>query len=226
MRLIKRLLVRVIILYSAIMLVNVFYHPVKDTGAEKSAPLLDISTSPASYLFDLQNLKPGDWAERKLVVSNDGNIDFDYRTLAKFKDGSKKLYDQLDLKIEDQTGVVLFEDKLYKFDQLTERKLDHHHTDEFVVTVTFPSESGNEFQGLGTTFELEFSAQATKEEVPTQEPKDPDKTENESPKSALPQTGESNPIWYYLTGIMLAGVGVGVLRQSLKGDRPRIRLKR
>ncbi|MGP4079674.1 TasA family protein [Pseudalkalibacillus sp. R45] len=234
MKLIKSLLIKLAVIYSAIMLVNVFYQPVTNTGADESSPVLDISTSPASYLFDVKNLKPGDWAERKLIVKNDGNIDFNYKTLANYKEGSKKLYEQLEIKVQDQTGNILFQDKLSKFDSLAERELAHHNNEEFVVTVTFPPESGNEYQGLSTAFDLVFTAEGNKESAPPKDPKVGETPNNgetpgeETPTNSggLPQTGESNPIWYYLSGIMLAGLGVGIMRKRLTSDRPRIRIRR
>ncbi|WP_257350449.1 TasA family protein [Pseudalkalibacillus decolorationis] len=239
---IKKVFMTIICLYSVFMLAFVVYKPIMSTGADKSSPVLDISTSPSSYLFDLKNLKPGDWAERKLTVKNDGNVDFSYTTLASFKDGSKKLYEQLLINVEDKNGTVLFKGKLSEFDQLIEKKLAHHDRDELVVTVSFPPESGNEFQGLETAFDLVFTARGNgnTEEPPTdteddensnppgdnQTDDDQDESSDSTEGGSLPQTGESNPIWYYLSGMMIAGVGVGVLSKRFNGDRPRFKVKR
>ncbi|WP_408006174.1 LPXTG cell wall anchor domain-containing protein [Pseudalkalibacillus sp. A8] len=229
---VKKILIQLVMIYSVVMLVNVFYQPVMNTGADESPSVIDISTSPANYLFDIKNLKPGDWAERKIIIENDGNVDFKYNTLAKFKEGSEKLYEQLEMKVQDQDGHILFQDKLSKFGSLAERELAHHNSEEFVVTVTFPPESGNEFQGLDTSFDLVFTAEGNKESVPpkdTEIPSEGGSPNEKTPPSKdgrLPQTGESNPIWYYLSGIMLAGLGVGIMRKRLNRDRPRIRLRR
>ncbi|WLD91511.1 TasA family protein [Alkalihalobacillus sp. AL-G] len=205
-----------IVLYSLLALTLVIFSPIGSTGADESSPVIDIAASPSGVLFDVSNIKPGDVMNRKVSIQNKGNKDFTYTTKADFKSGSDLLYNQLELHIQDENGS-LYDGKLSEFKGFDPRSLAQKTQEDITFSVEFPWESGNEFQGLATKFTIEFSAEGV---IP------PGNGEPPTNDGDLPKTGESNPVWYYLSGIMLAGLGLGVLRKSLKGDRPSIRIKR
>lgn len=114
---------------------------------------INIETIPDSYLFKISNLKPGDFAKKKLTIQNLGNRDFMYTNQAKFKGGSKELYGEFKLKVSD-AEKVLHDGKLKDYKGLTPRYLESMNQEDLLFEVEFPYELGNEFQGLG--FEVEF----------------------------------------------------------------------
>lgn len=107
------------------------------------------------YLFNLTNMKPGDWVTRNLTIQNRESRSFTYNTKAVFTNGSEKLYNEFQLKIWDSNGL-LFNDKLYKFHGLKPRNLQAGNQEDLKFEVEFPYELGNEFQNLGFDFELRF----------------------------------------------------------------------
>ncbi|MBH0173629.1 LPXTG cell wall anchor domain-containing protein [Fictibacillus sp. 23RED33] len=167
----KSIKFKLILIYSLIGLIIVVFLPIGRTGADSSTPEIKIDTLPEAVLFDIENFKPGDWAPRDLTIQNNGNQDFSYNMRAQMKSGSEKLYNQLLLKVEDQTNL-LFEGKLKDFKGLNPRPLARFTEEHLKVTVEFPYESGNEFQGLQTV--AEFIIYAEGQTTPPDPPDDGD----------------------------------------------------
>ncbi len=176
-----------------------------------------ITTFPNGILFDLENIKPGDNFKRELIVKNKYESKINYSAYVKQVNGDEMLFNVLNAEVINN-DKTFFKGKLTDLNSIRDIELNSGNNDRYLIVISFPKESGNEYQGLTTEFEIVFTTEGDESTVnpPITTPTN----------GGLPQTGESNPIWYYLSGIMLAGVGVGILRQSLKGDRPRIRLKR
>src|SRR5690606_20386436 len=61
---------------------------------------IDISLSPSDVLFDLKNMKPGDWAPRTLTVNNKGKLDFEYQ-MSISNEGDDMLFNELVLEVAD-----------------------------------------------------------------------------------------------------------------------------
>ncbi|MCM3692730.1 CalY family protein [Neobacillus niacini] len=80
MKRVKFIFISVAILLSMVM---IFLIQVKDTKADESDYGVDISTTPAEFLFDVKNMKPGDWSTSTLEVNNEGNLDFKLKNLNK-----------------------------------------------------------------------------------------------------------------------------------------------
>ncbi|RHW42266.1 hypothetical protein D1B31_06495 [Neobacillus notoginsengisoli] len=115
------------------------------TGIAAEKLKVDLTTSPDAFLFQLTNLVPGDWANRTLLIKNNGEEDYTYITSSKLKKGSKKFYHKLWLKVSDHKEV-LFEGKLKDFNNLEERFLKKGKSEELFFTVKLPEELGNEFR--------------------------------------------------------------------------------
>ncbi|MGA4721680.1 LPXTG cell wall anchor domain-containing protein [Fictibacillus nanhaiensis] len=146
---------------------------------------LNIDTSPSSFLFNLTNMKPGDWATRKLTIQNRGAEDFKYNTQAIFKDGSKELYNEFLLKVWDSKGV-LHTGKLKDFKGLPARYLNSEHQEDLMFEVKFPYELGNEFQGLAFDVEFKFIV-----EDKVTEPNEPSNPDDGGPINNLPGDDDS-----------------------------------
>lgn len=119
---------------------------------------LDISLSPTGTLFDVSNMKPGDWAPRTLTVKNTGSKDFDYQMKLQ-NDGEKKLFNELLLEIT-SGDTALYEGKLADFNTLPARKLVGGSEENLDITIRFPEHLGNDFQGIASSFTFTFTAEA------------------------------------------------------------------
>lgn len=156
---------KIMIIFILLLLTVVVFFPIGKTVADTSSavtssPEIDISVSPNPYLFDLSNLKPGDWAERTLTIQNKGKQDFSYLASSKLKEGSEKFYNELVLKISD-SNKVLFDGKMKDFHKLDPRLLGKNDSEQLVFNVVVPEELGNEFQGLGSEVEFKFYVEGT-----------------------------------------------------------------
>ncbi|WLR43912.1 TasA family protein [Bacillus carboniphilus] len=145
-----------IILFISFMSAIFFYIP-SAQGMEQLPPIkltTDLSSS-GEVFINVDNVKPGDWMPRSISVTNQGSADFRYTATAKRSKGSKKFYEQLDLKVVHE-NLVLYEGKLSDFTGLEPRMIKMNQTEELFFTITVPYELGNEFQGLISEIELQF----------------------------------------------------------------------
>ena len=115
---------------------------------------IDISISPNDTLFDISNMKPGDWAPRTITVQNVGSKDFDYQMQLQ-NSGEKKLFNELllEIKVDDKE---LYQGKLAAFKSLPARKLTSGTEENLDITIRFPEQLGNDFQGLKSSFVFSF----------------------------------------------------------------------
>lgn len=134
-----------------------------DTENNKTEKDLDISLSAKENLFDISNMKPGDWAPRTLTVQNSGIEDFVYQMLVE-NSGETKLYNELLLEIK-AGDQELYQGKLAAFNSLPERELISGTKENLDITIRFPEHLGNEFQGLNASFVFSFVAEARDGEI-------------------------------------------------------------
>lgn len=136
-------------------ILTLFIIPVSNTFAEGEQQKNKILTVSNKVLFEISNMKPGDWAERKLTVQNRGENDFTYYSKANYKGGSEKLFNEFLFEASDSKGT-LFKGKLKDFEKFQPRFLKAGHQEEIEFRIEFPYELGNEYQGLGFEYELQF----------------------------------------------------------------------
>ncbi|MGF2618194.1 CalY family protein [Rossellomorea aquimaris] len=127
---------------------------------DESIPEVDIATTPTKVLFNVDNMKPGDWADRTIKISNKGKQDFTYTMSTHLKSGSKKLYNELTMKVSDEKGE-LYNGKISDFSGLESRELAKLAAEDLSFTVEFPPHLGNDFQGLSTEVEFKFFVEGT-----------------------------------------------------------------
>ncbi len=118
---------------------------------------IDISISPKDALFDISNMKPGDWAPRAITVKNSGSKDFDYQMQLQ-NSGEKKLYNELLLEIKSGDNE-LYQGKMAAFKSLPTRTLTSDTEYNLDITIRFPEHLGNDFQGLNSAFVFTFTAE-------------------------------------------------------------------
>ncbi|QKY68985.1 TasA family protein [Lentibacillus sp. CBA3610] len=135
----------------------VFLSEGSQSAAAQSNAVIDINVKPEDYLFDLTNMKPGDWAPRTIKVQNNGTNAFEYVTTFKNNGGSEKLFRELLLEVTDSDNA-LYTGKLTNFNGLSPRYLSASSEEELTFTIRFPEHLGNEFQGLETNILLTFQA--------------------------------------------------------------------
>jgi LPXTG-motif cell wall-anchored protein len=121
---------------------------------------IKIATSPEDSLFNVTNLKPGDWMDRTLTIHNNGQKDINYILTTEMVNGSDKFYNELQLKVADK-DKVLFEDKLKDLNKLEPRFIGKNNSEQLFFTVTVPEELGNEYQGLGCEIQFKFFVEGT-----------------------------------------------------------------
>src|SRR5690606_6161732 len=70
-----------------------------DDGKDTVENELDITLSQTENLFDISNMKPGDWAPRTITVMNSGSKDFVYQMQLQ-NTGDERLFNELILEIK------------------------------------------------------------------------------------------------------------------------------
>lgn len=119
---------------------------------------ITIDLLPEEVLFNIDNMKPGDWAPRSVVIQNNGTMDFEYHVSVRSNSESMKLYNELLLEVSDTKGF-LYNGRLQDFKELPARNLVSSSEETLEFTVRFPEHLGNEFQGLNANFTLLFTAE-------------------------------------------------------------------
>lgn len=171
-----------------------FSASLKNANAEGNGNEVDIATSPHKVFFDITNAKPGDTYTKVLTVQNNGSQNFNYLFSNRFLTGSEQLYNELVLKVTDNTGV-LYSGKLKDFNKLDPRSLKSNDSEELTLSVSMPYELGNSYQGLNAEFQFKFYVDGTLGGVlPVNGPK-------------LPNTG-SNMYNILVSGLALLLIGV------------------
>lgn len=190
---VKKLFVIISGLLVLLIMINFSLVPIQ---ASNEVDQIDLSTTPESQLFKIENMKPGDWLTRELVIRNNSNESLNYDMLAKYVSGSEKLYNQLTLEVL-KDDEQIFKGKLSEFTGFTKRTLAESKEETLTFTVEFPPESGNEFQGLQTEMSFQFLTDTNDLLLgQTAMPSDHG--------SSLPQTGSLiNPIIFYVGGLLL-----------------------
>ncbi|WP_368298256.1 TasA family protein [Cytobacillus firmus] len=139
---------------------------------------LDINTNSNEYLFEVENLKPGDWMPRNITIKNDGNQNFKYTSNIGNSKSVKGLFEELELEVKKDTKI-LYEGKLKDFKGFSPRELAKGTEETLFFQVTMPEHLGNEFQNSAAEVEIIFLAEVTGEPG----------TDNETPGSGDNNSG-------------------------------------
>lgn len=197
-------------IFSVIMTLIIFWYINGDYKA--LANDVEIVTIPeGEFLFEISNMKPGDWGQRNLVVQNGGTEDFNYSIIVNNKSSNNKLFNELKLEIyeKDKTNL-LFENKLNNFNGFTPKLLKKGESDDLLFLIKMPFELGNEFQETSALFEIKIVAESS--QTPTTPQVDSENNENPtlpvvSQGPSLPNTG-TNIYNILLLGAILITTGL------------------
>lgn len=116
---------------------------------ETTGEAFGISIFPTSNFLTAPNMAPGDTVSADLTVKNEGQLDFCYDISAQLdatNDETYNIYDVADLQIKQGT-IILYSGKLKDLSKAPIGVLGSQKTDVLNFSVTFPAESGNEYQG-------------------------------------------------------------------------------
>jgi LPXTG-motif cell wall-anchored protein len=159
-------------LYGILGLFVILYFPINQTGADQSSPNIDLSLSPVDYLFNIENLKPGDSITKELTIENIGNKKLNYKMESKFQSGYSPLYNKLKVKVIFD-GIPLYEGDLKDFSGLPSRTLSYFSEEKLTFTVSIPYDLGNEYQGKNTEVYFYFYAEGDRPPVDPPDDGDP-----------------------------------------------------
>lgn len=140
------------------------------------------------YLFDLNNMNPGDFVDRTLVIENNYSRPFTlYLTAQKVvpEEGEKDLSEQLNLRVT-LRGTEIYDGGMDDFATSAVELgiFNPGAREELVATVSLPGpETGNEYQGATATVLWTFTAQSSGEEPPEYPPGE----EEEVPEEEIPE---------------------------------------
>ncbi|WP_067727082.1 TasA family protein [Oceanobacillus damuensis] len=143
--------------------ISIIYMGIATHSTVSAEGEITIEILPEEVLFNIDNMKPGDWAPRSVVIQNNGSLDFAYDVSAKPSGDTLKLYNELLLEIKDSEGV-LFNGTLKDFQALSPRILKSSNEETLDFTIRFPEHLGNDFQGLDANFSLFFTAEGENNE--------------------------------------------------------------
>ena len=136
---------------------GISFSQVTTAFADEEKKEIDITLSPKETLFDISNMKPGDWAPRTLTVINSGSKDFEYRMELQ-NNGDLKLFNELVLEVK-SADQQLYDGKLADFTSMANRKLISGSEENLELTIRFPEHLGNDFQGVQSAFTFAFTAE-------------------------------------------------------------------
>jgi len=161
--------------------------PVKLSGTDSG-----LMVSPSEpYLFDLDNMNPGDFVDRTLVIENNYSRPFTlYLTAQKVvsEEGEKDLSEQLNLRVT-LRGTEIYNGGMDDFatSAVYLGVFNPGAREELVATVSLPGpETGNEYQGATATVLWTFTAQSSGEEPPEYPPEEEEIPEEEIPEEEVP----------------------------------------
>ncbi|RSD26758.1 LPXTG cell wall anchor domain-containing protein [Mesobacillus subterraneus] len=161
-------------------------NPIKNASALQSIVNIEISNN---VVFKIENLAPGDWMQKELMVMNQGNQDFRYIAKLGETNSYKGLFEELELLVK-KDSFLLFEGKLKDFKGLNPRVLSKGSQERLLLQVKMPYELGNEFQGSAAEAEIIFYAEGITDTSPSCE-EDPSQVGCEQPPGGTPS--DPNP---------------------------------
>lgn len=136
----------------------------------------EMTIVPDGMLFNIGNMAPGDKVTERLTVKNHEYFSFKYNLSSSLTDeslNSELFFNNLNLLIRDvRSDSVKYEGKLKDLTTIYFGSMLPKGQREYDCTLEFPTESGNEYQRLTTSFQ--FVVSAVQEESGGGDPSDPE----------------------------------------------------
>lgn len=162
-----------IIIFSALFFVtggsySAWTSQVKITGNTFETGAIEISVTPTSAAFNANNMAPGAWNEKNIIVKNSGTLDYDYSIHAELLDENEnalKLFDALWTEIYDDADNLIDENWLSQL-HTPSRSLESSDSETLKIKIKLDDDVDNSYQDLAASFNLVFDAtQGLSEEV-------------------------------------------------------------
>ena len=190
----------------AIFLTNILIFTFMGLATVSAEENLSIEVLPQKELFDVGNMKPGDWAPRTATIKNNGEISFKYTTSVKPDSKSLKLYNELLLEVW-SSNEELYNGKLSDFTGFSPRALSPNEGEKLEYVLRFPEHIGNDFQGLDAKFTIYYTAEGEADKGSDLETvTGVIDSDDGSGESILPNTA-TNMFTFLVIGVLLITVG-------------------
>ncbi|MDV2581278.1 LPXTG cell wall anchor domain-containing protein [Alkalibacillus haloalkaliphilus] len=162
------------------------------TAADEDQNLIEFDDE---GFFQVTNFAPGQTEESTVSVLNIADSSIEYAVTLDY-DGDENFYEQLlvNMYVEEE---LIYEGSFSGLEEITAGELAEGEEVPLTLSVHFPKESGNKYQGNNMNFVLTAHA----EEI----------VEEEVASGVLPQTGEGIPYLFYIGGALLLLIGVALL---------------
>lgn len=149
-----------ILLMAAINFFALFGSKLEGAAVTASADSYGISISPEGPLFDLANMAPGERFDAVVTVTSDFDKQSPVLLSSEMENGSQLLFNTLivTVKRQDQPETI-YSGPLRDLCNVALGTTVKGAERKYVISVLFPAESGNEFQGLSMSAKLIFSSE-------------------------------------------------------------------
>jgi len=201
---------------------GICFYPLSSVSADgendKVENEINISLSSKENLFDISNMKPGDWAPRTITIQNAGSKDFVYQMQLQ-NNGEKKLFNELLLEIK-AGDIELYQGKMADYKSLPERKLTSSSEENLDITIRFPEHLGNDFQGLASNFVFTFTAEGNDSTTVQAMTKGQVASSSFGPTTAgfsLPSSNISN-VMLFGAVILAGGIMLMIIRRKVRAN--------
>jgi hypothetical protein len=109
-------------------------------------------------LFTADNMAPGDNLSSSIKVRNQGNYSFTFSVTTHKESGDDMMFEGLDMEITDGENTSLYRGKMNDLVQISMGSVSPGTERELVLIVSFPEESGNDYQGKSVSVKWTFVA--------------------------------------------------------------------
>ncbi|WP_127588266.1 TasA family protein [Paenibacillus koleovorans] len=127
-----------------------------------SSAKLDLATSPASQIYNITDLVPGDTVTRSVTVTNPGTVAFTYRVTGSSSTNTLLWTDTTDgFQLEIKEGAATYFSgpiSLLNSNPAADLSLASGANTSLSFKISFPVSAGNTFQNLSETITFTFSA--------------------------------------------------------------------
>lgn len=154
-----------IIIFSALFFVtggsySAWTSQVKITGNTFETGAIEISVTPASAAFNLNNMAPGIWNEKNITVKNSGTLDYEYSIHAELVDEGEdalELFSAIWTEVYDGNGEIIDDDWLSEI-HTSSRYLESGDSETLKIKIKLDDDADNSYQDLAASFNLVFDA--------------------------------------------------------------------
>lgn len=140
---------------------------VKITGNTFETGTIEISVTPASAVFNLNNMAPGIWSEKDIIMRNSGTLDYEYSTQAELADdneNAQKLFNAVWAEIYDEANELVDENWLSQLNT-PPRYLESSDSETLKIKLKLDDDADNSYQNLTASFNLVFDAIQSFDEI-------------------------------------------------------------